>query len=120
MMPAMAAAYTTISRSAIPRATTALNVLQRIGGSLGIALLAVVLEDQITAALPHAPGIGSGAIQPLPASVREHVAEPLAHAFTHTFWWATALTTIALVPAIVLAVKVRSGAGAQAPAGVRA
>jgi EmrB/QacA subfamily drug resistance transporter len=120
MMPAMAAAYTTISRSAIPRATTALNVLQRIGGSIGIALLAVVLEDQITAALPHAPGIGSGALQPLPASVREHVAEPLAHAFTHTFWWATALTAIALVPATVLAVKVRTGTGARAAAGVRA
>ncbi|MBV8941370.1 MAG: DHA2 family efflux MFS transporter permease subunit, partial [Solirubrobacterales bacterium] len=52
MMPAMASAYTTIARSAIPRATTALNVLQRVGGSIGTALLAVVLEQQIKAAIP--------------------------------------------------------------------
>jgi hypothetical protein len=29
-----------------------LNVLQRVGGSIGTALLAVVLEDQIKAAMP--------------------------------------------------------------------
>jgi MFS family permease len=115
MMPAMASAYATISRQAIPRATTALNVLQRVGGSMGTALLAVVLEDRIKAAIPHAPALGGGAIQPIPNHVRVRIAEPLAHAFTSTFWWAVALTAVAVLPSLVLAAKAR-----QAPAPARA
>jgi EmrB/QacA subfamily drug resistance transporter len=109
MMPAMAAAYSTISRDAVPRATTALNVIQRVGGSIGTALLAVVLENQIVAALPRAAGLSGGAIKPLPPVVRERIADPLAQAFTNTFWWAVALTAVAIVPAVVLAATVRHG-----------
>ncbi|HWE32534.1 MAG TPA: MDR family MFS transporter [Solirubrobacteraceae bacterium] len=123
-MPAMAAAYATIDRPAIPRATTALNVLQRVGGSVGTALLAVVLQDQIKAQLPHAPGIGAGTIQPVPPAVRERIAVPLAHAFNHTFWWAVALTAIGVIPGVVLAIKGRirgphaaPGPPVHAPAG---
>jgi EmrB/QacA subfamily drug resistance transporter len=114
LMPAMASAYTTISRAAIPRATTALNVLQRVGGSIGTALLAVVLQDQIKAAVPGASGIGGGAIAPLPPAVRARIAEPLATAFSHTFWYAAALTGVAILPAIVLAITVRGPAPAAA------
>jgi EmrB/QacA subfamily drug resistance transporter len=116
MMPAMAAAYTTISRQAIPRATTQLNVLQRVGGSIGTALLAVVLENRIKAAIPHAPALGSGAIKPVPEAVRIHIAEPLAHAFTGTFWWAVALSAVAILPTILLAVKARTPRRGAAPA----
>jgi EmrB/QacA subfamily drug resistance transporter len=119
MMPAMAAAYATVSRAAVPRATTTLNVLQRVGGSIGTALLAVVLEGQIRAQLPPVAGLSSGTIEPLPPRVREHVATPLAHAFSHTFWWAVGLTAIGLVPGMVLLFKariVRAGAPvAEAP-----
>ncbi len=114
LMPAMASAYTTISRAAIPRATTALNVLQRVGGSIGTALLAVVLQDQIKAAVPGASGIGGGAIAPLPPAIRARIAEPLATAFSHTFWYAVALSALAIVPAIVLAITVRGPAPAAA------
>jgi hypothetical protein len=107
LMPAMAAAYSTISRAAVPRATTALNVFQRIGGSIGTALLAVILQERIKAAIPGA-GIGHGAIQPLPPEVRVRIAEPLAHAFTSTFWWAVGLTAVALIPAGLLAVTART------------
>jgi hypothetical protein len=120
IMPAMAAAYSTVSRAAIPRATTALNVLQRVGGSIGTALLAVVLEDRIKAAIPHAVGLSGGAIQPIGSAVRARIAEPLAHAFTGTLWWAVALTAVALLPAILLAATVRGGAAASAPARGRA
>ena len=51
MMPAMAAAYATIESDQVPRATPMLNVLQRVGGSLGTAVLAVVLQRQIVAEL---------------------------------------------------------------------
>jgi hypothetical protein len=110
LMPAMASAYTTVSRAAIPRATTALNVLQRVGGSIGTALLAVVLQDQIKAAVPGASGIGGGAIAPLPPAIRARIAEPLSTAFSNTFWYAAALTAVA----IVLAIKVRGPAPAAA------
>jgi EmrB/QacA subfamily drug resistance transporter len=107
MMPATAAAYATVSRAAVPRATTLINVFQRVGGSIGTALLAVVLEDQIKATAPRALGYTGGAVEPLPAAVREPLATPLGQAFAHTFWWAVGLTALAIVPAVVLAVKSR-------------
>jgi EmrB/QacA subfamily drug resistance transporter len=117
IMPAIAAAYSTISRAAVPRATTVLNVLQRVGGSIGTALLAVVLENQIKAALPHAAALGGGTVKPIPPAVLEHVAAPLAGAFTATFWWAVALTALAVLPAILL---VRVGRVPAAAAGATA
>lgn len=94
----------------MPRATTALDVFQRVGGSIGVALLAVVLEHQIKSAVPGA-GIGGGAIQPVPEQVRVRIAEPLAHAFTTTFWWAVGLTAVAVIPAVVLAFTGRRASG---------
>jgi len=77
----------------------------------------VILENQILAALPRAAGLSSGAIKPLPPAVRARIADPLAQAFTNTFWWAVALTAVAIVPAAVLAVTVRHGrASGQQPA----
>jgi EmrB/QacA subfamily drug resistance transporter len=119
-MPAMAAAYATVSRESVPRATTALNVLQRVGGSIGTALMAVILEGRIKAALPHAGGLSSGTLQPVPASVRERISVPLAHAFSNTFWWAVALTAVGLVPGVVLLFKARIRPAAVAPAGAPA
>ena len=89
MMPAMAAAYATLERWQVPRATPMLNVMQRVGGSLGTAVLAVVLQHE----LAHAGDGGAGAV---------------ASAFAHTYWWALAITAVALVPAIVLARAQRS------------
>jgi hypothetical protein len=99
MMPAMAAAYATLAGPAIPRATSQLNVIQRIGGSLGTALLAVVLQGQIKDAFPG----GDGSLQRVPDAARARVAEPLAAAFAHTFWWAVGMTVLALIPALILA-----------------
>jgi EmrB/QacA subfamily drug resistance transporter len=112
MMPSMAAAFATLERAAVPRATAALNVFQRVGGSVGTAFLAVILQNRIKANLPAA-GSGQNAIRRLPAGVRERVAEPLAHAFAQTFWWALALLAIAIVPAGILAVLSRPRRGAR-------
>ena len=104
MMPAMAAAYATLERPQVPRATPMLNVVQRVGGSLGTAVLAVVLQQQLVSALGGVGGGGglSGA-QSAPPAVRGRVADPIAAAFAHTYWWSFALTAVALVPAFVLA-----------------
>jgi EmrB/QacA subfamily drug resistance transporter len=97
MMPAMAAAYSTLERWQVPRATPLLNVVQRVGGSLGTALLAVVLQRQL-------------------AGAREPAA--VAEGFGHAYWWAMAITALALVPALVLARAQRRSAAAGAPAPV--
>jgi len=48
MMPAMTAAYSRLRPSDIAHATPQLNVLQRVGGSIGTALLTVVLQHGLT------------------------------------------------------------------------
>jgi hypothetical protein len=124
MMPAMAAAYATLSHADVPRATSALNVLQRVGGSVGTALLAVVLQHQIVAQL-SAAGVsgaaagGGGTLQRVPDDVRARIAEPLAAAFGNTFWWAVGMSAVALVPATILALSQRRERRAQTLAEAR-
>ena len=107
MMPTMAAAFATLSREAVPRATSTINVARQLGGSLGTAVLAVVLQGQIRDALPvraalAGDGSGAGSLQRLPESAREQLAGPLAGAFANTFWWAVAFSLLALIPAVAL------------------
>jgi EmrB/QacA subfamily drug resistance transporter len=108
MMPSMSAAYASMERAAIPRATSALNVIQRVGGSIGTAVLAVVLSHQIGT---HVPGAAAGggleAAGSIPDAARAQLADPLAQAFGGAFWWAVALTAIAIIPATVLALTGR-------------
>ncbi|WIX86957.1 DHA2 family efflux MFS transporter permease subunit [Amycolatopsis sp. DG1A-15b] len=73
--PGMTTLYGSLERSRIPRAASAFNVVNRIGGSLGTALLAAILHSELTAA-------------PAPA------------AFGTTFTWALALSALALIPAL--------------------
>jgi EmrB/QacA subfamily drug resistance transporter len=80
-MPAMTAAFASLKRSELAHATPQLNVLQRVGGSIGTAVLAVVLQRS----LAGATGIGAAA-----------------HAYGTAFWWATGLTALAVFPCIVL------------------
>ena len=49
-MPAMAAAFASLERSELSDATPQLNVLQRVGGSIGTAVLAVVLQRALAGA----------------------------------------------------------------------
>jgi fucose permease len=106
MMPAMAAAYALLDVSQVPRATPMLNVLQRIGGSVGTAVLAVVLQGQLADAVPSAAGSGAGGgeavAQSLTPAARERLADPIAAAFAHTYWWSVALVAVAIIPAIVM------------------
>jgi EmrB/QacA subfamily drug resistance transporter len=88
IVPSMAVAYQTVSREAVPAATSAINVIQRVAGSLGTALLAVVLQRNL----------------------RAHGVQP-AHAFGTTFWVAFALVATALVPALLLPRLQHEGAG---------
>jgi EmrB/QacA subfamily drug resistance transporter len=117
MMPAMAAAFATLERPQVPRATSALNAIQRVGGSIGTALLAVVLQHQIVTGL-GARGGGQDTLRRLPAGVRARVADPLAAAFAHTFWWAVGLSVIAVIPAGILAVSQQRARRGESVSGV--
>src|SRR2546423_812766 len=46
VVPSMAAAFQALARAETPRATSALNVIQRLGGAVGTALFAIVLSRQ--------------------------------------------------------------------------
>ena len=92
LMPAMAAAYQVLPESKVARAASALEIAQRAGATLGIALLAVILQHGLSARGFHG---GLGALDDAPR-------EPLAAAAGTTFLWALALTAVTLVPALFL------------------
>ncbi|MFP5019566.1 DHA2 family efflux MFS transporter permease subunit [Pseudonocardia phyllosphaerae] len=78
--PVMALVYSTLAREVIPRAAGALNMLSTVGGSVGTALVAVVLQARLAA-------LG-------PAGV--------AAAFGQAFWVVLAACLVALVAAVRL------------------
>jgi EmrB/QacA subfamily drug resistance transporter len=80
-MPAMAAAFASLEPSELPDATPQLNVLQRIGGSIGTAVLAVVLERALA---------GTTSL------------DAAAAAYGTAFWWSLGITALAIVPCLVL------------------
>jgi EmrB/QacA subfamily drug resistance transporter len=97
-MPAMAAAFASLKRSELASATPQLNVLQRVGGSIGTAVLAVVLQRALVGA--HTP---SGA----------------ASAYGTAFWTSAGLSALAIIPCVILmraerAARRAKGAGAEA------
>ena len=109
MMPAMAASYAQLDVADVPRATTSLNIVQRVGGSIGTALMAVVLQRQIVRDLSPFGAHGSGslsALSTLPPSLSARIGAPLAHAFGTTFWLSLILVLAAFVPAAFLPRKV--------------
>jgi len=91
-LPAMTAAFASLERSEISHATPQLNVLQRIGGSIGVAILAVVLQRALV-----------GATTP----------EAAASAFGTAFWFSAGLTAIAIIPCIILMQAERAARAAK-------
>ena len=81
LVPSLASPYRDLRPHQIPRATSAIRILQQLGGSFGVAVLAVVIQRQL---VDQAHG-GS-----------------VAAAYAHTFWWALAFIALAAVPASLL------------------
>ena len=77
----MAGAYQGLPPAHIPGATGLISVIQRIGGSVGTAVLAVLLQRA-----------SAGATAPA----------AMARAFGDTFWWTVGFAVIALIPAWLL------------------
>ena len=93
MMPSMTAAYAVLRPDQINHATPQMNVLQRVGGSIGTAILAVVLQGKIT-------DLGRSASP-----------DQLAGAFGGTFWWVFAISLVAMLPTVLLTVIERGVRG---------
>ena len=94
-MPAMTAAYAALKRSELSDAAPQLNIVQRIGGSIGTAVLAVVLERAL---------LGANSLQ------------QAAEAYGTAFWWSVGITAAAIVPCIVLTLAERAARHAADPA----
>ena len=80
-MPAMTAAFASLRPEQLSDATPQLNVLQRIGGAIGTAVLAVVLQR---------------------ASGTAPTTAHLAGAFDTAYWWSLGIAAWALIPCVVL------------------
>ncbi|MBX6390508.1 MAG: DHA2 family efflux MFS transporter permease subunit [Frankia sp.] len=105
MMPAMTAAYTSLPPVSVPQATTTLNILQRIGGSLATALVAVQLQHGITERIPTAGGAEDGATMletAAQAGLPAPIANQIGEAFGETFWWVIGLSVIGFVASLFL------------------
>ena len=95
-MPAMAAAFASLDRSELSHATPQLNVLQRVGGSIGTAVLAVVLQRALVGA---------------------HTLSAQADAYGTAFWFSAGLTALAIVPCIILVRAERAARAAKGDEG---
>jgi EmrB/QacA subfamily drug resistance transporter len=104
MMPVMAAAYFDLNHAEIPKASTVINITRLIGGSVATALFAVVLERQIIANLGPLAAKAGGSAGVISSTVKlpPAVADPVAAAFAHTFWWSVGAIMIAFVPTLFL------------------
>jgi EmrB/QacA subfamily drug resistance transporter len=85
MMPAMTAAFAVLKPSEINHASPQLNTLQRVGGSIGVAVLTVVLQR-------NTDELGRRAADPA----------ALAGAYGDVYWWVLGVTVVALIPAFIL------------------
>jgi MFS family permease len=107
--PSMAAAFQDLGHAEMAQATSALNVVQRVAGALGTALLAVVLQTALSSDLTGFHG-GIGEAAALAKMAPNRVPAHIAAAFGTTFWVAAALTATAVIPALLLPSKRARGA----------
>lgn len=82
-----ATSYRDVEPASIPRATSLLNVVQRIGASFGTVVIALILHQQLTAIDTRAGG------------------DAIDAAFAHTFAWALGFLAIAFITVLFLPAK---------------
>ena len=89
LVPVLAGAIRTLAPERIPRASTAVRIFQQLGSSFGGAVLAVVLQHQVTAGTD------------------------LTRAFNHTFWWVLGFVVIGVGPALLLPATIARSAESE-------
>lgn len=81
MIPVMSVAFVGLDRAEVPHASIITRLAQQVGGSFGVAILAVILEAAVSGA----------------ASVAD-----VALGFDAAFWWAIGFTVVAMAVSIAL------------------
>ncbi|HEX3794162.1 MAG TPA: DHA2 family efflux MFS transporter permease subunit [Acidimicrobiales bacterium] len=102
MMPITAAAYYDLSHAEIPRASTTMNIVRQVGGSVATALFAVVLTRGITQRLGTTGANTNSSVLSQTVKLPVPVATKVAEAFAHTFWWAVVTICLAFIPTLFL------------------
>ena len=115
MMPIMTSALRTLSQPEVARGSTLVNILQQIGGSIGSAIMSVILTSQLNGSDPI-PGLKNprtgepvteagaaianqhGAALPLPPRLIQRGLEFVADSFATTFWVGFALVLLTFIP----------------------
>ena len=110
MMPTMTAAMQAVEPAAIPRVSTAMNIIRQAGASIGTAVMTVLLSTAIKDRLSFLPAVqhggnGFAALQNLTPAQHAVIARPLASAFGDTFVWALVLLGVAFIPAAIMAFR---------------
>jgi len=115
MMPIMTSALRTLSNSDVARGSTLVNILQQIGGSIGSAIMSVILTSRLNGS-PPIPGLNNprtgepiteagaaianqhGAQLPVEPTVIQRGLEFVASSFATTFWVGFALVLATFIP----------------------
>jgi MFS family permease len=109
MMPSMSSAYVTMAPQLISRATSVTNVIQRVGSALGVAIMATILTNRISANMPAIPGhaavggnTSSIASLSLPAPLKTVILQQATRGFDSTFWVGAGLGMLCFPAAFLL------------------
>jgi EmrB/QacA subfamily drug resistance transporter len=132
MMPIMTSALRTLQPVEVARGSTLVNIIQQIGGSIGTAIMSVILTSQLNGSTP-VPGLNNpqtgepiteagaaiatqqGAQLPLPPPILERGLQYAADSFATTFWVGFALVLATFIPIAFLPRKRRASGAPGAP-----
>jgi EmrB/QacA subfamily drug resistance transporter len=107
MMPLMTSALRTLKSQEVARGSTLLNIVQQIASSVGVAIMSVVLTNQLKESPLAGPATATWRDPSLvdqlggPAVVARGL-EQAAQAFADTFWVAAILLALTFIPAYFL------------------
>ena len=134
MMPIMTSALRTLTSNEVARGSTLVNILQQIGGSIGSAIMSVVLTSRLNQSDPI-PGLNNprtgepiteagaaiahqqGAQLPVPPNILERGLAFVADSFGTTFWVGFALVLATFIPIAFLPRKRQAAKVGQDEAG---
>ncbi|TDE12223.1 DHA2 family efflux MFS transporter permease subunit [Jiangella asiatica] len=106
MMPIMTAALASLTHGEVARGSTLMNIVQQTGGSIGTAVMSVILTNQILndQAATAYNGVVQGVVEAdqVPPEVLTAGRSALAEAFGSTFTVAVVLVVLCLIPALFL------------------
>ncbi|MFI6865876.1 DHA2 family efflux MFS transporter permease subunit [Nocardia sp. NPDC050406] len=106
MMPTMTAAIQTLTHAQVARGSTLMNIINQTAGSIGTAVISVVLTNLLKDRALAGPAIAANfdptVADQLPPPVLAEGLDQAAQAFAHTFVVALVLLLVTLIPAFFL------------------